>query len=141
MIGAIGQNITAPNLQGEMESLYDLKKELTVLFIFNPDCENCQQEAPKVVKVYNEWKGRIDVYGMCIDTDLARCKTFMEKYNMTWHNIVDETYESKYNQKYHIDITPEIYVLDKDHKVIAKDLKGDQLEEIFNRHFAKSSGF
>lgn len=136
MIGVTGNNITAPNLKGEMVSLYDLNKELTVLFMYNPDCEHCQEQAPKVVDIYNQWKGRIDVYGMCIDSDMERCKKFIEKYNMPWHNIVDETYESKYNQLYHIDITPEIYVLDKDHKVIAKDLKASQMEEVFNRHFS-----
>ena len=56
---------------------------------------------------------------------------------MPFHNVFDFEQESQYHLKYHIDITPEIYVLDKDHKIIASNVSPEQLPEIFNREFDK----
>jgi hypothetical protein len=36
-----------------------------------------------------------------------------------------------------VDITPELYILNKDRTIVAKNLKASQLEEVFQREFRK----
>ena len=56
--------------------------------------------------------------------------SFGTKFGIEWTDVIDPTLESKYNEKYYIDITPEIYILDKNKNIIYKNLKANQLEAL-----------
>jgi len=138
LIGQTGQDIRAKNEFGQYISLYDLKAPVVVLYIFSYECENCQKETPKLVKVYNEWKNRgVDVFSLCLNENESEWKKYLKESGMTFHNVIDFQRESRYHRKYHIDITPEIYVLDKDHKIIASNINSEQLSDIFRRQGLK----
>ena len=120
----------APNEKGETVSIYGMKSPIKVVFIYSYDCEHCQKEAPEMVRVYNEWKNKgLDVFAICTDTDKTKWLEFIGKNRMAFHNVFDPERKSRYDRKYHIDITPELYVLDKNNKIIASNLSPDQLPE------------
>jgi hypothetical protein len=50
--------------------------------------------------------------------------------------VFDPTNRAIY-AKYFVDITPELYVLNKDRIIVGKNLHPDQLEEVFEREFRK----
>jgi peroxiredoxin len=130
LIGKIGQDIIATNEKGEAVSLYGLTSPIKVLFIYSYDCEHCQKEAPEMVAVYNQWKNKgVDVLALSTDRDEATWKAFIQNNNMTFHNALDPDRSSRYERKYHIDITPELYVLDKNNKIIASNLSPNQLPQ------------
>lgn len=135
MIGKTGQDITVTDIDGSQISLYDLKGPLKVLYIYTTECDNCRKETPKVLQVYHEWKNRgVDFLALCTDQDESVWKDYVRSNNLDWHNGFDPQNESDYQHKYHVDITPEIYVLDENWEIVGKDLKAFQLPEIFNRH-------
>ena len=135
MIGAKGADLRAEQPDGNFISLYNIDAELIVFYIYTVTCDNCRKETPKVVKVYNEWKERgVKVLALSMDDDYEAWNKYINKNNMDWYNIIDPDYESGYNFKYHTDITPEIYVLNRDFEIVGKDLKADQLPTIFKRH-------
>jgi peroxiredoxin len=128
LIGKTGQDIVATNELDETTSLYGLASPIKVLFIYSYDCEHCQKEAPEMVKVYNQWKSKgVDVFALCTDEDEAKWKSFITNNNMSFHNALDPERSSRYERKYHIDITPELYVLDMNNKIIASNLSPNQL--------------
>ena len=130
LIGKTGQDIIATNEKGGAVSLYGLTSSIKVLFIYSYDCEHCQKEAPEMVTVYNQWKNKgVDVLALSTDTDEAKWKAFIQNNNMTFHNALDPDRSSRYERKYHIDITPELYVLDKNNKIIASNLSPNQLPQ------------
>jgi peroxiredoxin len=130
LIGKIGQDIIATNEKGEAVSLYGLTSPIKVLFIYSYDCEHCQKEAPEMVAVYNQWKNKgVDVLALSTDRYDATWKAFIQNNNMTFHNALDPDRSSRYERKYHIDITPELYVLDKNNKIIASNLSPNQLPQ------------
>jgi peroxiredoxin len=140
LIGMTGQDVRATNPSGVSKSLYDLKTPITVLFIYNPDCEHCQKEAPEMRTFYDKWKSK----GVGLFSIAANAKNqkewfdFRAKYGVNWDtDVIDPRLESRYHEKYFIDITPEIYVLDKNHKIIAKNIRPHQLEEVVERELAK----
>jgi peroxiredoxin len=130
LIGKIAQDVQATNEKEESVSIYGMKSPIKVIFIYSYDCEHCQKETPDMVKVYNEWKNRgLDVFALCTDKDKSKWLDFVRKNNMTFHNAFDPERKSRYDRKYHIDITPELYVLDRNNKIIASNLSPAQLPE------------
>lgn len=128
LIGKTGQDITAINEKGESVSLYELNTPIKVVFIYSYECEHCQKETPDMVRVYNQWKDQgIGVFALSTDKDEAKWKQFVADNKMTFTNAFDPQRKSRYERKYHIDITPELYVLDKNNKIIASNLSPNQL--------------
>jgi peroxiredoxin len=136
LLGSVGQDIEFKNDKGGTSKLYDLKSPLVVLFLFSPGCEHCQKEAPELVKIYHEWKDRgVDVFTICIDPPEDEWRQFIKDNNFPWeHNIYDPDNESRFRFKYNVDITPEIYVINKDRVIVGKNLKAFQLPTIFERN-------
>lgn len=130
LIGKIGQDIETQNEKGETVSLYGLKSPIKVVYIYSYDCEHCQKETPDMVRVYNKWKSQgLEVFALCTDKEKSKWLDFIRQNNMTFTNAFDPNRESRYDRKYHIDITPELYVLDKNNKIIASNLSPEQLPE------------
>ncbi len=135
MLGEKAKNIQVIDPSGNSISLLDSEAELLVFYIYTPNCENCQKETPLVKRAYDAWKDRgVEVFALCTDPDEELWKDYIADNNLDWINAFDPMIESEYTFKYHIDITPEIYVLDKDRIIVARDLHAFQLEEIFGRH-------
>jgi len=138
LIGQTGQDFRAKNEFGQYISLYDIKSPIIVLYIFSYECDNCKKETPKLVEVINQWKDRgVDCFTLCIDDKEEEWKKYLKEYDMKFHNVFDFQRESKYHRKYHIDVTPEMYVLNKDRKIIASNIDSKQLPEIFEREGLK----
>lgn len=131
LLGCVGQDLRAKNPTGEYESLYDLQTPIKIVFMYSYSCSHCQERAPVLREVYDRWRGKVDVYALCLDPEPARWTEFIAKYHMEpFHNVQDPNMESRYYYKYHVDITPECYVLDPNNKIVAKDLHPNQLDSV-----------
>lgn len=141
LMGRKGPDVRAQNAAGEYKSIYEMTAPLIVVFMYSPDCEHCQTDAPKVEAIYKKWKNRgVDFYGITINTTDAEWRAFVKKNNFTFTNVFDPTNRAIY-AKYFVDITPELYVLNKDRIIVAKNLHAEQLEEVFERELkAKGKG-
>lgn len=133
-------NITAKDMTGATQSMFDSKAPLIVLFMFHPDCEHCQKEAPEITRISQKWKGRgVDFFGVVLETDASKAQKwhdFVKKHNFQFPVVNDPSNRAIY-PNYWVDITPEIYVLDKDRVIVSKNLKSSQLEEVFDQQFKK----
>ena len=134
-LGQPAKDLTMTDPDGNDISLLDSDAKLIVLYVYTPECENCQKETPQVKQVYDQWRNRgVDVFALCTDPDGTIWKNYISNGYMGWRNAYDPDNKSGYQFKYHVDITPEIYVIDQDRKIVAKDLKAFQLPTIFERH-------
>ena len=135
MLGLTGQDLRCKNINGQYETLYGLNSPVTVLFMYSYTCHHCKERAPVLAQILKEWRAKgVEVYALCLDPEIDKWKAFVEKYDMQdFHNVIDPDFESRYYKKYHVDITPEAYVLDKNHKIIAKDLHPNQLPPVFKK--------
>jgi peroxiredoxin len=139
LVGMIGQNVWGKDRNGLKKSLYDLNAPIKVVYIYYTDCEHCQEETPKLRKVYDQWKKRgVEIFSIAANVkERADWLNFETKYGINWTSVMDPMLESKFNEKYFIDNTPELYVLDKNYRIIGKNLKPDQLPEVFERELNK----
>jgi len=139
MIGNIGQDLRCRNINGEYETLYGMGTPIKVLWMYSYTCSHCKERTPVLVELLSKWKAQgVDVYALCLDPEEDKWKEFVEKYNMSsFHNVIDPNYESRYYKKYHVDITPEAFVLDENNVIVAKDLHPNQLEPVFEKALKK----
>ncbi len=136
--GLVAPNVISNDQNGNQQELFASKADYLVVYLYAPSCEHCQEETPQLVKWYNNWKdqGR-DVYAIAIDTDENEWKDYIKKNGMdVFRNVYDPTNRSIY-AKYWVDVTPEIYLLDKDRKIIGKNLKTFQIQTVIDQEEAK----
>jgi thiol-disulfide isomerase/thioredoxin len=137
LLGKKGPDVAAPDINGKMKSLYEIKEPITVIFMFSPDCDHCREQAPVVEQLAKKWKGRgVEFFGIGVNTTQDEWSTFIKKTNFSFTNVFDPTYRAIY-AKYYVDNTPELYILDKNKTIVAKNLNANQLETIFEREFKK----
>lgn len=137
LLGRQAPDVRAMDVNGTYKSIYEMTAPIIVIFMYSPDCEHCQKESPEIERLYKKWKDKgVDFYGIAISTNDAEWKAFVKKNGFTFTNVYDPTNKAIY-AKYFVDITPELYVLNKDRIIVAKNLKSEQLETIFERELRK----
>jgi thiol-disulfide isomerase/thioredoxin len=139
LIGETGQDLRCRNLDGQYENLYDLKTPLKIVFLYNPDCSHCQEQTPQLKALVERWKGKVDVYALCLNKDENEWRKFVQEYHTeSFHNVIDPKMESLYYKKYHFENTPGMYVLDEHNTIVAKDLHPNQLDDVFDQVLNKA---
>ena len=129
-----GPDVKAPDLSGKLRSIYEKDAQLIVVFMFSPDCEHCQEQAPEIEAIYQKWKDKgVDFYGIAVNTTDEEWREFMNKQKFSFTNVYDPTNRAIY-AKYYVDNTPELYLLDQERTIIAKNLHANQLETMFKRY-------
>lgn len=138
LVGHKGPDVQAQGPDGKMHAISDIKAPYVVVYMFNPDCEHCQEQSPKLVQFYKEWKSKgVEVFGIGVDTNKEDWSAYLKKVGMdAWPNVFDPTNKAIYG-KYFVDITPEIYVLNPDRTIIAKNLKVHQIAEVIERDMGR----
>ncbi|MBK7407042.1 MAG: redoxin domain-containing protein [Saprospirales bacterium] len=137
LVGGKGPDVKAKDPTGKLRSIYEIKSPYIIVYMYNPECEHCIEETPQLVRFYREWKPKgVEVFGIAIETDEAKWKNFVAKNGMDWINVFDPTNRAIY-ATYFVDNTPELYVLDPDRTIIAKNLKPSQVAEVIERDMRK----
>lgn len=133
LVGKKAPDVQAKDPSGQLKSIYEITAPYILVYMFNPECEHCAVETPKLVNFYKQWKSRgVEVFAIAIDTDDTKWRDYIAKQGMNWTNVYDPTNKAIYG-KYYVDITPELYVLNKDRTIIAKNLKVDQIQTVLER--------
>jgi peroxiredoxin len=138
LVGQKAQNIISNDPNGQKQELYKKTADYLIVYIYNPECEHCMIETPKLHRYWLNNKNEIDVFAVAVDTDDTKWRNYIKKQNLSWTNVFDPTNRSIY-AKYWVDITPEIYVLNKDRIIIGKNLKADQVQIIIDRDKEKKA--
>ena len=139
LLGKVGQDVWGVDKNNVRKTLYSINAAFKVIFIYNPDCEHCQEATPKLRTVYDQWKSQgVEVFSLVANAkSREEWLNFGKKYGINWTDVYDPQLESRFHEKYFVDITPEVYVLDKNNIIIGKNLKPEQLPEFFQEQFAK----
>jgi peroxiredoxin len=91
-------------------------------------CGPCRQENPNLVAAFNRFKNKgFEILGVSIDTNKDAWKKAIKTDNLTWVQLLDTTKEIA--ELYSISSIPQNYLIDPSGKIIAKNLRGDALEE------------
>ncbi len=137
LIGKIAPEIKAQNQAGESTSLHSIKADYTVVYVWDPDCGHCKKAAPFMVEFYEKYKDKgVEMFAICskFGKDTEKCWPDIEEkgYNI-FNNYVDQYHRSKYKIRYNIKSTPQVFILDKDKKIIMKKIGAEQMAEVMDK--------
>ena len=135
LIGAEIPHLEATNADGKRETTENPQHAYTVIWFWDPDCEDCQEETPILSKMYQEHSEEYDfeVFAHSLTADIDRWKRISKEWGLTWPNTCSEVGESNYDfiDYFSIVTTPCCLLIDKNHKIIMRQFSLEQLEEFF----------
>lgn len=123
LIGKKAENLVMDSYKGIFVSLYDIEKDFTILYFWEPDCGHCIEATPKLKSYYEQARNEgIEIFAVCTTSDKPQWKKYIEENDLTWINGWDPDRRSNFSFFYNVQSTPMIYILDRDKKIIAKKL-------------------
>jgi thiol-disulfide isomerase/thioredoxin len=135
LIGKKAENLVMDSFKGIFVSLYDVEKEFTILYFWEPDCGHCKEATPKLKAFYDKPKDySLEVFAVCTTTDKAKWTRYIEDNKLPWINGWDPQRSSHFDFYYNIQSTPTIYILDKNKKIIAKKLGIEEISPFIDNY-------
>ncbi len=137
-VGAVAPEIALPSPSGDTIILSSLRGKVVLLDFWASWCSPCRRENPNLVSNYNKYKKKgFEIYQVSLDKTKAAWIKGIEDDGLEWIHVSDVQYwNSIVVPIYNIQGIPMSYLLDKEGKIIANNLRGEQLgnklEEIFN---------
>ncbi len=130
-VGQIAPEIISQNSDGETIALSSLiGKDVLMVYFWASWCEGCEAENSNIVRIFNKYKDRgFDIYAVSLDKDKAEWLKAIKRHQFTWTNVSDlKEWESEAVKAYNVNRTPGIYLLDKEGRIMAKNLRDKELE-------------
>jgi len=130
VVGAKFPDFEEQDLAGNPLSVGNYKGKIVLVDFWATWCGPCVGELPNVLKTYEKYHDKgFEIVGISLDSDKAKLTSFMEKQKMTWRQYFDgKGWGNKLAGKYGVGSIPATYLLDGEGKIIAKNLRGEQLE-------------
>ncbi len=129
LIGSYAPLFSTVDTAMQKVDLWSLDNEYLIFFFYDPDCGHCRKKTPVLRESYEriqELGG--EVVAICTISDVGKWKRFIKNQELEWINVGDPNGQSNFRVDYNVRTTPQLYVLDKEKKIIAKKLDvGDQL--------------
>lgn len=138
LVGAKIPYLEAVNADGKRESTQNPQRAYTVIWFWDPDCEDCQEETPILHQMYVEHGEEYDfeVFAHSLTADTDRWKRISKEWGLTWPNTCSEMGESNYDfiDYFNIVTTPCCLLIDQNHKIIMRQFTLEQLENFFEEN-------
>ena len=131
VIGAEAPDIRLPAPDGHEIALSSLKGKVVLVDFWASWCGPCRKEMPNVVKAYAKYKNKgFEIFGVSLDKEKDKWVEAIQVEGITWPQVSDLQYwNSEVVKQYSIEGIPYTVLLDKEGKIIAKNLRGAELDK------------
>uniref|UniRef100_UPI003FEEFE23 TlpA family protein disulfide reductase n=1 Tax=Prevotella sp. TaxID=59823 RepID=UPI003FEEFE23 len=125
-------DFSLPDVQRDFKTLSEeiAKHDMTVIDFWASWCGPCRNEMPTMVKLrqsYNE--KQLGIIGVSLDTDYNKWTAAFDEMQMNWPQFSElKGWDSYIVQKLGINSIPYTIIVDKDRNILAKGLRGKELE-------------
>lgn len=130
-IGRIAPGFELPSAEGKVIRLADFKGKYVLIDFWASWCGPCRQENPNIVRLYNRFKNKnFTILGISLDDDRADWLKAIKDDGLTWTHVSElKRWDSPIANLYKIESIPASFLLDPQGKIIAKNLRGTDLED------------
>lgn len=130
-VGYTANNFSQTSTDGKKVSLSDFKGKYVLIDFWASWCRPCRMENPNVVAAYNRFKNKgFTVLGVSMDSNRDPWLAAIQQDNLTWTHVSDlKGWGNEVGKLYGVTGIPQNYLIDKEGKIVAKDLRGPALDE------------
>lgn len=131
-IGQLYADFELPTPEGGSLKVSDVHNGNVMLIDFWASwCGPCRRANPEVVAIYSEYHEKgFEILGVSLDRDASSWEKAIADDGLTWPQISDLKYwNSKGAELYGVPAIPHTVLIDREGKIIAKNLHGDELRE------------
>lgn len=138
LLGEKAPELILTDTSGNFVSLHRVQADYTLVFFYEPDCGHCKTETDKIKEWYDNDTLGLAVFAVCTDTSLAAWKKYIVDRKLDWiHVNGTRSITADYHDLYNISMTPTLFLLDRNKRIIAKRLKTDQLRPFLEDYYRK----
>ncbi|MEO7211555.1 TlpA disulfide reductase family protein [Mucilaginibacter sp.] len=132
-LGATAPEFAEADTAGKMVSLSSFRGKYVLIDFWASWCGPCRAENPNVVKAYNQYKDKnFTIVGVSLDKLTAK-KAWLaaiHKDGLAWTQVSDlKFWAGKAAVIYGVKAIPQNFLIDPNGKIIAKNLRGDDLND------------
>lgn len=151
LVGEPAFNFEMLNQQDKLTYLNDLKADYTVLIFWDPNCGHCKTEVPRIDSMYRAaWKSHgVKMVAVKTESSKEEWTKFIKEHHLEdWVHLYEsdamaemnkQAQRPGYKQLYDITMTPTIFLLDKDKRIMAKKLTFEQINDLLQLKWKKSN--
>lgn len=131
-IGSIAPDFTLNALDGKPVSLKEFRGKYLLVDFWASWCPPCRAENPNVVLAYERFRNKnFTILGVSLDKDKSKWQEAVTKDRLTWTHVSDlQGWESAVAASYGVQSIPANFLIDPTGKIIAVNLRGDDLEKV-----------
>ena len=128
--GGEAPDFTMNTPDGVPMKLSDHRGKVLLVDFWASWCGPCRRENPNVVAAYKKYHDKgFDVLGVSLDKDKERWVQAIEKDGLLWHHVSDlKSWQNEAAKLYGVSSIPATVLLDAEGRIIARNLRGPQLE-------------
>lgn len=136
--GSEAPEINLPDVNGNPLTLSSLRGKVVLIDFWASWCGPCRKEMPAVVKAYAKYKSKgFEIYGVSLDKTKENWVEAIQKDGITWPQVSDlKFWDCEAAKAYNVEGIPFTVLIDKEGKILAKNLRGDDLEKAIEKALA-----
>lgn len=130
---SIGQPLvlTFPDDRGNKISTRDLDKDYTLIDFWASWCKPCRKETPFIKQAIRKYPNKLNVYAVSLDNNREAWQKAIKEDSTEIFKQLIGTYPngqpSRLLRQLNIRVIPANFLLDKEQRIVAKNLRGEQL--------------
>lgn len=132
-VGSLAPDFSAPTPKGEELALKDALGEVTLLDFWASWCKPCREENPNIVDVYEKYHDQgFNIIQVSLDRPGEREKWLkaIEDDNLDWNHVSNLMFwQDPIAAQYGVRAIPAAFLLNEEGEIVAKNLRGKDLEE------------
>jgi len=139
-IGSIAPDLEFPDPDGKMRKLSDLRGKVVLIDFWASWCGPCRRESPNVRNVYQKYHDQgFEVFSVSLDRDGNSWRKAIKDDQLVWPNHVSDLkyWSSAAAAIYGVRSIPAMFLLDREGRIVAKDLRGAALENAVRELLSK----
>ncbi len=128
--------LTTPD--GKKLALKDLRGRIVLIDFWASWCGPCMDEMPNVKALYEKYRDcGLEIVGVSMDNNKANWEKAIGRAGLTWHHVssLKGMKRCPIAKLYQVVAIPKLYIIGKDGKIIAKDLRGEELRDKMDELF------